>query len=231
MTSSLKFHSLKSHSLKSVAAVLMLAVVAPVTLSGCATAAYSIKEKFGIEKRDILVGRVQNAAESQEEAKEEFADALEAFRAVVNVEPSRLEIVYDDLKKAHDRAESKASDVRARVKSVKAVSRDLFTEWEQELNQYSDAGLRRASESQLRDTQLRYEQLARKMDEATASMDPVLTVFNDRVLYLKHNLNARAIAALGAETATLEGDVAHLIAEMERSIAAADAFIKDMGVS
>ena len=218
-------------SLKSLTAVLMLAVAAPATLSGCATAAYSIQEKFGIEKRDILVGRVQNAAESQEEAKEEFADALEAFRAVVNVEPSRLEIVYDDLKKAHDRAESKASDVRARVKSVKTVSRDLFTEWEQELNQYSDAGLRRASESQLRDTQLRYEQLVRKMDEATASMDPVLTVFNDRVLYLKHNLNARAIAALGAETATLEGDVAHLIAEMERSIAAADAFIKDMGVA
>ena len=69
------------------------------------------------------------------------------------------------------------------------------------------------------------------MDEATASMDPVLTVFNDRVLYLKHNLNARAIAALGAETATLEGDVARLIAEMERSIAAADAFIKEMGVA
>jgi hypothetical protein len=66
------------------------------------------------------------------------------------------------------------------------------------------------------------------MDDATASMDPVLTVFNDRVLYLKHNLNARAIAALNTETASLEGDVARLIAEMEQSIAAADAFIAEM---
>jgi hypothetical protein len=108
------------------------------------------------------------------------------------------------------------------------VSRDLFKEWERELDQYSDAGLRRASEGQLRDTQARYDILVDKMDAATASMDPVLAVFNDRVLYLKHNLNARAIAALDAETANLEGDVARLIAEMERSIAAADAFIADM---
>ena len=216
---------------KSMTAAILLSIGAPIALSGCATASYNIQERFGIEKRDILVGRVEKAAESQEEAKEEFADALEAFRAVVNVQPSELENVYDDLKKGYDRAENQADDVRLRVKSVKSVSRDLFNEWEEELGQYSDPGLRRASEQQLRETQSRYDELVKKMDEATASMDPVLTVFNDRVLYLKHNLNARAIAALDAETASLEGDVARLIAEMERSIAAADAFIQEMGVS
>jgi len=197
-------------------------------VSGCATAAYNIQEKFGIEKRDILVDRVVEVSKSQTEAKEEFANALEAFRAVVTVEAGELEDVYDDLNRAHKRAEADADAVRARVKSVKRVSRDLFKEWESELDQYSDAGLRRASESQLRDTQARYDVLVDKMDAATASMDPVLTVFNDRVLYLKHNLNARAIAALGSETTDLETDVARLIAEMERSIAAADAFISDM---
>ena len=139
-----------------------------------------------------------------------------------------FENVYDDLNKAHKRAEGDAETVRARVKSVKRVSQDLFREWEGELNQYSDAGLRRASETQLRETQARYDILVDKMDAATASMDPVLAVFNDRVLYLKHNLNARAIAALDTETANLEGDVARLIAEMEQSIAAADAFIAEM---
>jgi len=212
-------------SLIPVAAAMMLA---PMFLSGCATASYNIQERFGIEKRDILVGRVESVAESQTEAKEEFVDALEAFRAVVSVDGGELENVYDDLNRAHKRAESKADDVRARVKSVKRVSNDLFREWEGELNQYSDAGLRRASERQLRETQARYDVLVDKMDEATDSMDPVLTVFNDRVLYLKHNLNARAIAALNTETATLEGDVARLIADMEQSIAAADAFIAEM---
>lgn len=205
-----------------------LSVIAPVSLSGCATAAYSIQEKFGIEKRDILVDRVIEVAKSQGEAKEEFEDALEAFRAVVAIDGGELESTYDDLKKAYDRADNQAGDVRARVSSVKKVARDLFNEWEKELGQYSDPGLRRTSERQLRDTQQKYEALTAKMDAASDSMTPVLTVFNDRVLFLKHNLNARAIAALDTETANIEGDVARLIEEMERSISAADAFIQEM---
>lgn len=203
-------------------------MIAPIFISGCATASYNIQERFGIEKRDILVDRVEAVSKSQTEAKEEFADALEAFRAVVNVDAGQLETVYDDLNRAYKRADSDAENVRNRVKSVKRVSRDLFREWEGELGEYSDPGLRRASEQQLRDTEDRYALLVEKMDDATASMDPVLDVFKDRVLYLKHNLNARAIAALGAETSELEGDVAALIAEMEQSIAAADAFIAEM---
>lgn len=203
-------------------------MIGPVLVSGCATAAYNIQEKFGIEKRDILVDRVEDVSKSQSEAKEEFADALEAFRAVIAVDAGELENVYDDLKRAYDRAEDQADEVRARVTSVKRVSRDLFKEWEGELSEYSDPGLRRVSERQLRDTERRYDVLISKMEAATASMDPVLSVFKDRVLYLKHNLNARAIAALDSETATLEGDVARLIAEMEQSISAADAFIAEM---
>ncbi len=205
-----------------------LLMVAPVFLSGCATAPYGIQEKFGIEKRDILVNRIKSVAKSQAEAKEEFKDALEAFRAVIDVDAGALETVYDDLSRAYDKADSQANDVRARVAAVKRVSRDLFREWESELDSYSDAGLRRASEQQLRNTQNRYEALTDKMDGATASMTPVLAVFKDRVLYLKHNLNARAIAALDTETSDLEGDVARLITEMERSISAADAFIQEM---
>ncbi|WP_026147675.1 DUF2959 domain-containing protein [Robiginitomaculum antarcticum] len=203
-------------------------VLTPILVTGCTTAAYNIQEKFGIEKRDILVDRVQDVAKSQTEAKEEFKDALEAFRAVVAVDAGALEDVYDDLSRAYDRARGQADEVRARVDAVKRVARDLFREWDSELDSYSDAGLRRASERQLRETQQRYEVLTDKMDAATASMDPVLTVFNDRVLYLKHNLNARAIAALNTETADLEDDVARLIAEMEQSISAADAFIAEM---
>ena len=217
------------YSLSRIAIASCLLLATPPILSGCATAAYNIQEKFGIEKRDILVGRVESVAKSQTEAQEEFKDALEAFRAVVNVNAGELETVYDDLSRAYDQADAQANEVRARVSAVKKVARDLFREWEGELGSYSDAGLRRSSEKQLRDTQRKYEGLTDKMDAATASMDPVLSVFRDRVLYLKHNLNARAIAALDSETADLESDVTRLIAEMERSIAAADAFINEMG--
>ena len=139
-------------------------MVAPIFLSGCATASYNIQERFGIEKRDILVDRVLDVSKSQTEAKEEFADALEAFRAVIDVDAGELETLYDDLNRAYKRADGEADTVRSRIKSVKRVSRDLFREWEGELNEYSDPALRRASESQLRETQDRYDVLVSKMD-------------------------------------------------------------------
>jgi Protein of unknown function (DUF2959) len=204
------------------------ALLATSTLAGCASTYYGAMEQIGFEKRDLLVQRVTDAAVSQENAKVEFANALEAFRAVVNVDAGELETTYDTLSDAYDRSEDKADKVRARIKDVKGVARDLFREWNAELTEYSDAGLRRSSAQQLAATEARYDTLVAKMDKAAASMDPVLAVFHDRVLYLKHNLNARAIASLGAETAGLEADVAGLIAEMERSIAEADAFIAEM---
>ena len=59
-------------------------------------------------------------------------------------------------------------------------------------------------------------------------MAPVLGAFRDQVLFLKHNLNAQAVASLEGEVVSLETDIAELIAEMEVSIAEADSFIESM---
>ncbi|MEH6807947.1 MAG: DUF2959 domain-containing protein [Hyphomonas oceanitis] len=204
------------------------ALLATTTLAGCASTYYGAMEKIGYEKRDLLVQRVSETARSQEAAKTEFANALEAFRTVVYVEPGALEASYDSLSKSYDRSVDKADKVRSRIKDVKSVARDLFKEWNGELSEYSDPGLRQKAAQQLAETEARYDTLVMKMDAAAASMDPVLVMFHDRVLYLKHNLNARAIAALEPETAGLETNVESLIADMERSIADADAFIAEM---
>jgi hypothetical protein len=66
------------------------------------------------------------------------------------------------------------------------------------------------------------------MKAAEATMYPVLNLFRDQVLFLKHNLNARAIAALDTETAAIAAEVNRLIQEMNSSIAEADAFIASM---
>lgn len=211
-----------------VRAAIFAASLSTLTLAGCATASYAVLEQFGVEKRDVLIDKVIDVAEAQGEAKEEFADALEAFRAVVNVDGGDLEKTYDRLKNAYDDAEDRANAVNNRIGEMKRVSSDLFREWEGELGEYSDPSLRRASEDQLRATRARYKTLVEKMDAAADTMPPVLTAFNDRVLFLKHNLNARAIASLSGETTALESNVSQLIADMERSIEEADAFIQEM---
>ena len=63
---------------------------------------------------------------------------------------------------------------------------------------------------------------------ARTGVDPVLDAFRDQVLFLKHNLNAQAISALGGTTRDLQKDISRLIADMEKSIKEADAFIAAM---
>jgi hypothetical protein len=66
------------------------------------------------------------------------------------------------------------------------------------------------------------------MRAAEQKMQPVLVAFNDQVLFLKHNLNAQAIASLQTTAAGIETDVNRLIEDMEKSIAEANSFIEEM---
>ena len=58
---------------------------------GCQKAYYNTMEKFGVHKRDIMVGRVEEARDSQEDAKEQFQSALEQFTTVLDFKGGKLE--------------------------------------------------------------------------------------------------------------------------------------------
>jgi hypothetical protein len=189
---------------------------------------YKTMKKFGVEKRDILVKRVRDARKSQEEAKEEFKTALERFRDLVDVEGGKLEEKYETLNRELERSEDKAKEVHDRIQSVHDVSNDLFKEWQSELDKYSDRRLRSESERELRDTRRRADTLLAAMRRAEARIAPVLKPMRDRVLFLKHNLNARAIGSLDKELLTVRGNVDALVTQLEQSIKEADDFIREM---
>ena len=198
------------------------------SLSACSTLYYSGLEKIGIPKRDVLVHRVENARDTQEETKEQFKSALEQFTAVTNFKGGDLEAVYKKLNSEYEASVAKANEVSDRIVSIEDVSQALFDEWEQEITQYTNASLKRSSQQKLLATQAHYQQLITTMKNAESKLQPVLTVFKDQVMYLKHNLNAQAIASLKGELGTLQSDVSSLISSMEKSINEANAFIKTM---
>ncbi|MFK7815584.1 MAG: DUF2959 domain-containing protein [Gammaproteobacteria bacterium] len=199
-------------------------------ITACSQAYYGALEKVGIHKRDIMVDRVQEAKQSQEDAKEQFQSALEEFSSVANFQGGDLEDTYKKLNKELQKSEARADEVTARIDSVEDVSIALFKEWEQELSQYESAKLRTQSEQQLKDTKVRYEQLMAAMRLAESRIEPVLRPFRDQVLFLKHNLNAKAIASLRGELIQVESDTDKLIKELEISISEADRFIQETGI-
>lgn len=199
-----------------------------ILLTGCQSAYYSAMEQVGVHKREILVDRVENARDAQGEAQEQFKDALEQYRAVVQFDGGKLETLYDRLQAEYDDSVEAAENVSERIKGVEQVAEALFEEWEEELEQYQSANLRAQSAKQLKDTEKRYSALLRIMKRAEQRMQPVLSALNDNVLYLKHNLNARAVGALKGEFAGIQQNIDRLINEMQRSIQESDTFIRAM---
>lgn len=185
-------------------------------------------ETFGVHKRDILVDRVQDGREAQEDARKQFQTTFEAFKSLTGFNGGSLESTYNKLKSGHERASDRAATVASKIKSMDRVAQDLFSEWKTEIGTYQGADLRAKSTDLLRETQERYGRLIAAMRAAEARMPPVLAKFNDHVLFLKHNLNAKAIASLQDTVVQIGGDVDHLIGEMQRSIDEADQFITAM---
>ncbi len=197
-------------------------------LMGCSTMYLEALEKVGIPKRDVMVSRVEKARDTQEETKEQFKSALEQFTAATNFDGGDLETTYKNLNDAYEASVAKAEEVRSRIADIESVSEALFTEWKQEITQYSSAAMKQSSQKKLNTTQTHYRQLIASMKQAESKIEPILTVFNDQVMFLKHNLNARAIASLKGELSTIKSDVSALVVSMEQSINEANAFISTM---
>ncbi|ARD20655.1 MULTISPECIES: DUF2959 domain-containing protein [Shewanella] len=201
---------------------------ASLLLSGCQSAYYGAMEKVGYHKRDIMVDRVQEAKESQEEAQEQFSSALEEMQALLAFDGGDLEDAYNKAKDEYESAQSAADEVGSRIDKVEDVAEALFEEWEAEIQEISKASLRRNSTNKLNETERSYNSLVKGMRRAEAKMPPILTAMKDNMLYLKHNLNAQAIGAIKGEFNSLQSDISSLISEMNKSIAESNKFIEAM---
>lgn len=197
-------------------------------LGGCATVQYSALEKVGIHKRDILVDRVEDARDAQAETRENLVSAYEELTTLIGFEGGELEEQYNRLNKRVEASREATEELDDRLESIDRVSNDLFEEWEEELDLYSNPRLRADQQQKLAQARSQYGAMRARMQTARERVDPVMAVLNDNVLYLKHSLNAQALAALQGQETLLAGQVDALIRDMQAAIEEADAFIARM---
>ncbi len=197
-------------------------------LVACQSAYYGAAEKVGYHKRDILVDRVEASRDAQVDAEEQFQSALDQLMELTNFDGGDLEDMYEQLADEYEDSEDAAQEVRDRIDGVENVAAALFKEWQTEIEQYSSATLKADSQAKLRETRSRYDAMMAALRASEAKMDPVLAALKDNVMYLKHNLNARAVASLKVEFKSIENDIELLITEMRKAIDTSDAFIASM---
>ncbi|KYL34635.1 MULTISPECIES: DUF2959 domain-containing protein [Pseudoalteromonas] len=200
-------------------------------ISGCQSAYYSAMEKVGVHKRDILIDRVEETKDSQQESQQEFQSALERLTTLINFDGGELQDAYNQLNDDYESSLQAANEVSSNINKVEDVAEALFDEWNDELEQYKSASLKRESSKKLAATQRQFDQLLRSMRSAESKMEPVLSSLKDNVLYLKHNLNAQAVAAIKGEFTNLKRDIQLLMNDMNKSIEDSNKFIEQMNKS
>lgn len=196
--------------------------------SACETTYYAAMEKVGQHKRDILIDRVESASESQEDAQQEFKDALSHLSTLISYDGGDLAEQYELSKSHFNASKSAAEEVSSKIESIENVAEALFEEWQDEINLYISPTLKAQSQTKLKSTQRKYRNLIKAMNVAENRMSPVLTALQDNMLFLKHNLNAKAIGALQGEYQTIKRDVERLINDMNSAIDLSSSFIQQI---
>jgi len=210
---------------------LALLVVCTLTLGSCQSAYYKTMKTFGKEKRDILVKRVIDSKKDQEQTKEKLQTTLESFQELTGFQGGNLEKAYKKLNSEYEDAKGQADKLHDRIQSIDQVSNDLFKEWQSEIDQMDNKNLKSQSAAMLRDSKQRQASYMAAMRKTEAQLTPVLKSFQDQVLFLKHNLNARAIGSLKGTSAKINTDVTALTKSIDNSIQEADKLISSLNAA
>jgi Protein of unknown function (DUF2959) len=186
---------------------------------------------LGKEKRDILVQRIKEAKKDQDQTKQQLQTTMESFQALTGFQGGSLERNYKRLNSDYENAASQAGKLHDKVQSINQVSNDLFREWQGEISAMGNGKLKSQDTAMLRDAKARQATYLRAMRKTEDQINPVLKAFRDQVLFLKHNLNSRAIGSLKSTSANLQSDVAELIQSIDASSQEADKLITSLAAS
>lgn len=189
---------------------------------------YSAWEVVGVQKRDLFKKQVTQTKENQAETGEAFKDALERLQEVYKFDGGNLEKEYRKLNSAYEDAEKKVNISKADIAKLETIASDLFEEWAKEIDQIQSSDLKSRSRQTLAQTKSKYGDMQKSLKKAEGKMGPVLAKLRDQTLFLKHNLNAKAVASLKVESARIEKDIASLIEDMNKSISGAEDVIKNL---
>jgi len=197
-------------------------------MTGCTSTYYKTMHAFGKEKRDILVTRVKDSKKDQLQAREQIKTTMQSFQELTGFQGGSLEKNYQKLNGEYEKAAASADKLHSRIESIDQVSSDLFKEWQNEINGMENKKLKQQSTGMLRQARLNEAGYIKSMRQTESRMTPVINAFHDQVLFLKHNLNARAIGSLKDTSGKISTDVDVLLVSLDGSMAQADSLINSL---
>jgi len=204
-----------------VAGPLVAASVALLTSCAGTSEADSLKEV------DTLVSRIERVHVESELAKQRVREAVDLLHFIVGPEFSGDPVLaYGDFVAAVERSEEQETVLRSSVSSMKASATSVFSSWSEGLAVFANPNMRARSEERLRETRERYGAITASADPALDSMETLNASLRDHVLFLEHDFNPYAVAALGGEVGSVTEHASRLDANLDVCLAATLAYVQ-----
>ena len=209
--------------------ILTTVALSALSLVGCKSSGTYVKamDAVGFEKRDMLMDRLQEARDSQVEAKQQLQTALYTLRRIESVPPTELSDLHDDLESEVGKTESEINDYKSDIAAVEAVANEMFSDWEEDLTKYDDAELREQSLADLRDTRRNYSALIAELRQTEQKLSAMLPALQDQVLFVEHSINAGARPTEDEKLDEVREQISTLIEDLEGSIDRTQRFIEE----
>ncbi len=200
-----------------------LAAVLPLTMiTGCVTT-----NNGGPAKVEGLVGWVERVYVETELAKESAHSALETLKTIAASDfDGEAVAAYTQLMTAIKGSEDQARKVRANVVSMQRAARPVFTQWTNDLENFSSPEMRRRSLTRLADTRERYDAIVTTAEPAQTAYDAFNKSLRDHALFLGHDFNPTAVAEIQDGVKRLASTIAELDAQFDACLAAAQGYTR-----
>ena len=96
----------------------LLLILLPFNFFACESTYYAAMEKVGQHKRDILIDRVESANDSQQEAQQEFKDALKHLAHLIQFDGNELTKQYELSKEHFEQSKEAAENVSEKINNI-----------------------------------------------------------------------------------------------------------------
>lgn len=201
------------------------ALCAPLFL-GVGACSSTTEQAESVQQVDDLLARIERVQAESLVSKEVAHTALAKLQALVQPEfagdaTKGFAALITDVERSKDQAAALLDSVTPMTESAETV----FRRWTGDLESFGNTRLRQRSQARLEETRTRYLAVVRAAQAAQIAYDAFNADLGDHALFLGHDLNASAVAALRPEVTVLEEQIAELDRRFESCAAAAKEYV------
>jgi len=200
--------------------VLALALAAS---AGCA----SNKPGAGLVQVDQLVTSIEKVHTSSEMAQQRVTESLAALRSLVALD------FGDDVVGAYAKTEIALAESTRQlgafdedVQEMKSMAEPVFKKWAEDLDSFTNLEMRLKSQNRLAQTRQRYDAIVLSVEPTQAAFAALHQQISDCALFLKHDLNAAACAALRPDVEALSMATDQLDEQLAKCQSAAKDYVE-----